>query len=156
MSLATKLLAKKTTLVGTIRGNKRELPKAAKQTKDNMPRFSTLLYKSENCVLTIYKSKPNERVAVLSSKHKFVKIDKSNKKNVTVIMLNVMLMLKIHQNMKTHKDQLQHHQMQPILTNTKFVKYDFATTTKQIIYVKNVKSMFAEDVHIKRFPLSFA
>lgn len=56
MSLATKLLDKKTTLVGTIRGNKRELPKAAKQTKDNMPRFSTLLYKSENSVLTIYKS----------------------------------------------------------------------------------------------------
>ncbi|XP_059563328.1 piggyBac transposable element-derived protein 4-like [Myotis daubentonii] len=80
MSLATKLLAKQTTLVGTIRGNKRELPKAAKQTKDNMPPFSTLLYKSENCVLTIYKSKPNKRVAVLSSKHKFVKIDKSNKK----------------------------------------------------------------------------
>jgi CO dehydrogenase/acetyl-CoA synthase gamma subunit (corrinoid Fe-S protein) len=80
MSLATKLLAKKTTLVGTIRGNKREILKAAKQTKDNMPRFSTLLYKSEDCVLTIYKSKPNKRVAVLSSQHKFVKIDKSNKK----------------------------------------------------------------------------
>jgi hypothetical protein len=71
---------KKTTLVGTIRGNKREIPKAAKQTKDNMPRFSTLLYKSEDCVLTINKSKPNKRVAVLGSQHKFVKIDKSNKK----------------------------------------------------------------------------
>ncbi|KAL6417615.1 hypothetical protein ACFW04_014418 [Cataglyphis niger] len=80
MSLATKLLAKKTTLVGTIKANKRELPKAAKQTKDDMPRFSTLLYKSENSVLTIYKSKPNKRVAVLSSRHKFVKIDRSNKK----------------------------------------------------------------------------
>ncbi|KAK2580001.1 hypothetical protein KPH14_010766 [Odynerus spinipes] len=80
MSLATKLLAKKTTLVGTIRANKRELPKPAKQSKDNMPRFSTLLYRSENCVLTIYKSKPNKRVAVLSSRHKFVKIDKSNRK----------------------------------------------------------------------------
>lgn len=80
MSLATKLLAKKTTLVGTIRGNKRELPKVAKQRKDNMSRFSTLLYKSENSVLTIYKSKPNKRVAVLSSRHKFVKIDRSNKK----------------------------------------------------------------------------
>jgi hypothetical protein len=83
MSLATKLLAKKkkkTILVETIRGNKRELPKAAKQTKDNMPRFSTLLSKSENCAFTIYKSKRNKRVVVLSFKHKFVKIDKSNKK----------------------------------------------------------------------------
>lgn len=80
MSLAKKLLVKKTTLVRTIRGNKRELPKAVKQTKDNVPCFFTLLDKSENCVLTIYKSKPNKRVAVLSSKHKFVKIYKSNKK----------------------------------------------------------------------------
>nr|XP_012145741.1 PREDICTED: piggyBac transposable element-derived protein 4-like [Megachile rotundata] len=76
-SLATKLLAKKTTLVGTIRGNKRELPKVAKQTKDNMPRFFTLLYKSENSVLTIFKSKPNKKVVVLSSRHKYVKIDRN-------------------------------------------------------------------------------
>lgn len=45
-----------------------------------MPRYSTLLYKTNNCILTIYKSKPKKRVAILSTKHKFVKIDKSNKK----------------------------------------------------------------------------
>ena len=66
MSLATKLLTK-TTLVGTIRGNKRKLPKAAKQTKNNMSRFSSVLYKSENYFL--YKSKPNKKEAVLSSRH---------------------------------------------------------------------------------------
>ncbi|XP_026471320.1 uncharacterized protein LOC113375604, partial [Ctenocephalides felis] len=71
MSLAIKLLAKKTALVGTMRANKRELPKAAKLTKDKMPRYSTM---------TIYKSKPNKKVSVQSSRHKFVKIDKSNKK----------------------------------------------------------------------------
>ena len=53
--------------------------------------------------------------------------------------------------MKTHKHQIQH-----ILTNEEFVKYDFATITKQIIYVKNVTSMFAENVHTQRFSLSFA
>lgn len=42
--------------------------------------FFTLLYKSENYVLTIYKSTPNKRVSVLSTKHKFAKIDRSNKK----------------------------------------------------------------------------
>uniref|UniRef100_A0A0C9QUB7 MJ0687 protein n=1 Tax=Fopius arisanus TaxID=64838 RepID=A0A0C9QUB7_9HYME len=83
IALATKLLGKKTTLVGTVRGNKRELPKAAKQSKDNMPSFSILLYRSENCVLTIYKSKPNKKLAVLSSKHKFIKIDRSNRKMFT-------------------------------------------------------------------------
>ena len=41
ISLAAKLLVKKTTIVGMIRKNKRELPKLAKQAKDGMLRFST-------------------------------------------------------------------------------------------------------------------
>lgn len=80
LSLATKLITKRTTLVGTIRQNKRELPKPAKLKKDNMSRFSTILYKSENCTLTIYKSKPNKKVLLLSSKHKSVKIEKDGKR----------------------------------------------------------------------------
>lgn len=79
LSLATKLLSKRTTLVGTIRSNKRELPKTARQKKDNVPRFSSQIYKSHNCTLTIYKSKPKKKVLLLSSKHKFVKIEKTNK-----------------------------------------------------------------------------
>lgn len=78
-SLATKLLSKRTTLVGTIRANKRELPKPAKEKKDKMARFSTQLYKSNNCTLTIYKSKPNKKVLLLSSKHKYVKIEETGK-----------------------------------------------------------------------------
>ena len=79
ISLAKKLLAKRTTLVGTIRRNKRELPKPAKVMKDDMVRFSTQLYKSDNCTLTIYKSKPNKKVLLLSSMHKFVHIEKTGK-----------------------------------------------------------------------------
>lgn len=56
-SLATQLLAKKTTLVGTIRSNKRELPIIAKQKKDDMKRFSSKIFTTDNCTLTIYKSK---------------------------------------------------------------------------------------------------
>ncbi|CAK9832670.1 PiggyBac transposable element-derived protein 4 [Anthophora retusa] len=56
LPLATKLITKRTSLVGTIRQNKRELPKLAKSKKDNMSRFSTVLYKTEKCTLTIYKN----------------------------------------------------------------------------------------------------
>ena len=65
--------------MGTIRRNKRELPKLAKQAKDGMPRFSTKLYKSNNCTLKVYKSKPNKKVFLLSSQHKSIKIEKSDK-----------------------------------------------------------------------------
>ncbi|CAL7935170.1 unnamed protein product [Xylocopa violacea] len=59
--LTLKLLSKNTTLLGTIRANKRELPKSCKQKKDSMVRFSTLLYESNGCTLTVYKSKPNKK-----------------------------------------------------------------------------------------------
>ncbi|KAL2729204.1 hypothetical protein V1478_005993 [Vespula squamosa] len=67
-SLVTKLLAKRITLFGTIRNNRRELPELAKSAKDELERFSTILHKSSNCILTIYKSKPTEKVTILSSK----------------------------------------------------------------------------------------
>ncbi|KAK2574897.1 hypothetical protein KPH14_012617, partial [Odynerus spinipes] len=79
ISLATKLLAKRTTLVGTIRSNKRELPKIAKKKKGNMKRFSTKVLKLDNCTLTIYESKPKKKVLLLSSKHRSVKIEKTDK-----------------------------------------------------------------------------
>ncbi|CAH2089749.1 unnamed protein product [Euphydryas editha] len=80
IQLAKKLLAKKTSLVGTMRANKRELPKIAKVKKDNMALFSTKLYKSNDTVLTIYKSKPRKKVLLLSSKHKSVKIASNRKR----------------------------------------------------------------------------
>ncbi|XP_066590647.1 uncharacterized protein [Prorops nasuta] len=55
ISLAKKLLAKKTTLVGTIRANRNELPKIAKAKKDKMTQFSTKLTKHKN--ITIAKNK---------------------------------------------------------------------------------------------------
>lgn len=78
--LAEKLVAKGTSLVGTIRANKRELPKPAKIKKDKMKLYSSEHYKSGNCILTIYKSKPNLKVLLLSTKHTFIKI-KDNKKH---------------------------------------------------------------------------
>lgn len=77
-SLARKLLAKRRTLVGTIRSNKKELPKLTKQTTDKMERFSTVMYKSNDCTLTIYKTKSRKKVILLSLKHKGVKIDNNS------------------------------------------------------------------------------
>ena len=79
VSLVSKLLHKRTTLVGTIRANKKELPQLAKIKKDNMTCLSTKLYKSSNCTLTIYKSRRNKKVSVISSMHKSINIETDGK-----------------------------------------------------------------------------
>ncbi|KAL2729194.1 piggyBac transposable element-derived protein 4-like [Vespula squamosa] len=79
-SLVTKLLAQRTTLFEIIRSNRRELAKLAKSAKDELERFSTILSKSSNCILTIYKSKPTKKVTILSSKHKRIQIRLCKKK----------------------------------------------------------------------------
>ena len=66
-SLASKLVGKRTTLVGTIYANKRELPKLAKQKKDDLPQFSSEIDKIDNCTLTVYKNKPTKKVLLLST-----------------------------------------------------------------------------------------
>lgn len=77
--LALKLLSKRTSLVGTIRGNKKGLPSLCKTKKDTMPRFSTVVYKTGNMSLTVYKSKPKKKVVILSTKHKSVVVAKKGK-----------------------------------------------------------------------------
>ncbi|GFQ83648.1 HTH La-type RNA-binding domain-containing protein [Trichonephila clavata] len=74
-SLAIQLLANKTTLVGIIRPNKRELPLIAKQKKDNMARFSSKIFTTDNCT-----RKPNKNVLLLNSKHKFVTVENNDKR----------------------------------------------------------------------------
>lgn len=51
------------------RQQKSKLPKFAKQAKDGMPRFFRELYTSNRCSLTVYKSKPNKKLLLLTSKH---------------------------------------------------------------------------------------
>ncbi|KAF7401044.1 hypothetical protein HZH66_006228 [Vespula vulgaris] len=89
VSLATKLLAKRITLFTTNRSNRRKFPKLAKSTKDKMEHFSTVLYKSNNCTLIIYKSKPTKKVTILSWKHKSIKINNDRKRiTETVVYYN--------------------------------------------------------------------
>ena len=51
LSLTSKLLQKHTTLLGTIRANKRELPKLAKLKNDILPLYSSVIYRSSNDTL---------------------------------------------------------------------------------------------------------
>ena len=55
--LATKPLSKRTTLVGTIRGNGKEFPKSAKQKK-----YIMICFKSNNCTLIIYNLKRKKSI----------------------------------------------------------------------------------------------
>ena len=52
--------------------------------KDKMTLFSSNLYKSENCTLTVYKSKSNVKVLLLSTKHAGIQVE-DNYKHVTEI-----------------------------------------------------------------------
>ena len=50
-----------------------------------MTLFSSNLYKSENCTLTVYKSKPKVKVLLLSTKHTGVRIEDNYKRVLETI-----------------------------------------------------------------------
>ncbi|XP_026475643.1 uncharacterized protein LOC113389687 [Ctenocephalides felis] len=45
-----------------------------------MEQFPSKFFTTDNCTLTIYKSKPTNKVLLLSSKHKFVKVENNDKR----------------------------------------------------------------------------
>ncbi|KAL2741591.1 piggyBac transposable element-derived protein 4-like [Vespula squamosa] len=72
-----KIIGKTSNILGTIRNNRREFPKLAKSAKDKLK----LLYKSNNCTLTIHKSKPiNKITIIINTKHKSVQINNDRKR----------------------------------------------------------------------------
>ncbi|KAL2729693.1 piggyBac transposable element-derived protein 4-like [Vespula squamosa] len=79
-----KIIGKTNNILGTIRSNRREFPKLSKSAKDELKllnfRFS-VLYKSDNCTLTIHKSKPiNKITIIINTKHKSVQINNDRKR----------------------------------------------------------------------------
>lgn len=73
-NLITELLRQKTTFIGTIRKNKRELPLAAIQEKRSL--FESAFYENDRgLVLTIYQGTSTKNVLVLSSHHDEVFVD---------------------------------------------------------------------------------
>ena len=71
LKLANSLLASKTTLLGTMNRQRREMPPSARG-KDKLN--TTKLMKSSTATLTIYQSKPRKNVCVLSTMHPSVAI----------------------------------------------------------------------------------
>lgn len=75
--LATNLLARSTSLVGTIRGNRREIPAAAR-TKVDL--YGSQFYQSGQVLLVSYQAKKNRQVYLLSTLHRGNVCDKTSKK----------------------------------------------------------------------------
>ena len=69
-SLAKRLMAAKTTLVGTLRSNRREVPAAAKTVK-NRQKGDTVHFYNENITMCSFWDKKNCPVLLLSSFHRF-------------------------------------------------------------------------------------
>ncbi|XP_076864502.1 uncharacterized protein LOC143516652 [Brachyhypopomus gauderio] len=84
LSLAKKLLECNTTLLGTMNKIRREVPLEAKNAKGR-EKLSTEVYRSDDALLTVYASKPNKTVCVLSTMHTHVEIADDRKKKPNTV-----------------------------------------------------------------------
>ncbi|KAM9461429.1 piggyBac transposable element-derived protein 4-like [Clarias gariepinus] len=90
LSLAGRLLSRKTTLVGTINKIHRELPQSAKQSSDRNE-FTTQVFSTTGTTLTVYAPKRRKTVCILSTMHNIVEIgDNRKRKPNTVTDYNTM------------------------------------------------------------------
>ena len=90
LSLAKELLTKSTTLVGTIRSNRREIPECSKSRSD-LFESQCLVEKVSGALLTSYQCKRNKRVLVLSTLHSSHEVDEREnpkKKPNTILFYN--------------------------------------------------------------------
>lgn len=81
-SLAKSLHQKNITLLGTIRPNRREIPREIVKhfSSKQVPIHTSTFLKSQDQMLVAYKAKPNKSVFVLSTEHRSAVIDTNNPK----------------------------------------------------------------------------
>ncbi|KAM9487157.1 uncharacterized protein Hap1MRO34_007004 [Clarias gariepinus] len=90
LSLAGRLLSRKTTLVGTMNKILRELPQSAKQSSD-CNKFTTQVFSTTGTTLTVYAPKRRKTVCILSTMYNIVEIgDNRKRKPNTVTDYNTM------------------------------------------------------------------
>ena len=82
VKLAEELITKKTTILGTIRKQLREVPNTESLTRDKLLDDSEIFSSPFDYSSTVYKAKKKKIVCILSSTHKHVKIDESHKKKL--------------------------------------------------------------------------
>ena len=82
LKLAEELKQSKTTILGTIRKQRREVPNTDLVMKDNSLHTSEIYSSQSGCSLTIYKAKKKKVVCILSSMHRNVNIDQGRKKKL--------------------------------------------------------------------------
>ncbi|XP_068233497.1 piggyBac transposable element-derived protein 4-like [Palaemon carinicauda] len=83
VKLAEKLLAKNTSLVGTVNRIRREIPISIRNTRDKQ--YSSQILKHNQCTLTVYQCKKNKNVLLLSTVHKKVGIGNDAKRTPDTI-----------------------------------------------------------------------
>ena len=85
-NLVYDLLDMKTTFLGTVNRNKRELPLAIHKKQEVCE--TTFFDDQKGCLLTVYQGKPNKTVLLLSSEHEQASIDSSHEKKKPHTILN--------------------------------------------------------------------
>ena len=92
INLADKLKAHKTTLLGTVRKQRKKIPKVEIPVMmKSKPLYSAVVYQSpSNATLTIHKAKKAKLVYLLSSMNKTVYIDETHKKNLSKVGVDVL------------------------------------------------------------------
>lgn len=85
LKLARELKSKNLSLVGTLRGNRRELPKEMRNAKIGNIFDSEFVFSSDNIQLLSYKTKKNKKVHLLSSQHTSCKLNNTPKRKPDTI-----------------------------------------------------------------------
>jgi hypothetical protein len=86
LKLVRELALKKMSLVGTIRNNRREVPKELREVKQKKLYESVFAYTEDGVQIVSYKAKKNKNVCLLSSQHKSNKLSEGNKQKPETIL----------------------------------------------------------------------
>ncbi|CAM4732750.1 unnamed protein product [Leuciscus chuanchicus] len=87
LSLAHKLLSRKTTILGTVNKIRREIPQSARHTDRN--EFTTQVFSTTAATLTAYAAKRKKTVYILSSMHSMIQTENTtNRKPNTITLYN--------------------------------------------------------------------
>uniref|UniRef100_A0A9J7WY27 PiggyBac transposable element-derived protein domain-containing protein n=1 Tax=Cyprinus carpio carpio TaxID=630221 RepID=A0A9J7WY27_CYPCA len=85
LSLAHKLLSRKTTILGTVNKIRREIPQSARHTDRN--EFTTQVFSTTAATLTAYAPKRKKTIYILSSMHSVIQTDNTTKRKPNTVTL---------------------------------------------------------------------